>query len=92
MNIMKVITAESYTYTRRPVKLVFIPNLNEVELAEDLLKTSERLSRSKEAMVNDNWEILPDLSKNSRMKNERGFDRLSLTNLKPEATKIIYKY
>ena len=59
---------ESYTYTRRPVKLVFYSEFNEVEQAIAVEKQVKGWSRKKkEAIINDNWEILPDLSKN-RMK------------------------
>lgn len=59
---------ESYTYTRRPVKLVFYSEFNEVEQAIAFEKQVKGWSRKKkEAIINDNWEILPDLSKN-RMK------------------------
>ncbi|MCL1663950.1 GIY-YIG nuclease family protein [Elizabethkingia ursingii] len=56
---------ESYTYTRRPVKLVFYSEFNEVEQAIAFEKQVKGWSRKKkEAIINDNWEILPELSKN----------------------------
>jgi putative endonuclease len=56
---------ESYTYTRRPVELVFYSEFNEVEQAIAFEKQVKGWSRKKkEAIINDNWEILPELSKN----------------------------
>lgn len=59
---------ESYTHTRRPVELVFYSEFNEVEQAIAFEKQVKGWSRKKkEAIINDNWEMLPELSKN-RMK------------------------
>lgn len=57
-----------YTYKRRPVKLMHTSEFNDVNQAilfEKQLKGWSR--RKKEAIINGNWEILPELSKN-RMK------------------------
>lgn len=60
---------ESYTYTRRPVKLVFYSEFNEVEQAIAFEKQVKGWSRKKkEAIINDNWETLPELSKNRMRK------------------------
>ncbi|AJW63979.1 GIY-YIG nuclease superfamily protein [Elizabethkingia miricola] len=59
---------ESYTHTGRPVELVFYSKFNEVEQAIAFEKQVKGWSRKKkEAIINDNWEMLPELSKN-RMK------------------------
>lgn len=60
---------ESYTYTRRPVELVFYSEFNEVEQAIAFEKQVKGWSRKKkEAIINDNWETLPELSKNRMRK------------------------
>ncbi|MCY0968950.1 GIY-YIG nuclease family protein [Chryseobacterium wangxinyae] len=59
---------ESYTYKRRPVVLVFYHEFNDINQAIDFEKQVKGWSRKKkEAIINDNWELLPELSKN-RMK------------------------
>lgn len=57
-----------YTYKRRHVKLMHtseFKDVNQAILFEKQLKGWSR--RKKEAIINGNWEILPELSKN-RMK------------------------
>lgn len=59
---------ESYTYTRKPVKLVFYHEFNDVNQAISFEKQVKGWSRKKkEAIINNNWDLLPLLSKN-RMK------------------------
>jgi len=59
---------ESYTYTRKPVELVFYYEFNDVTQAISFEKQIKGWSRKKkEAIINDNWDLLPMLSKN-RMK------------------------
>ncbi|OPC45889.1 GIY-YIG nuclease family protein [Elizabethkingia anophelis] len=59
---------DSYTYIRRPVELVFYYEFNDVDQAIAFEKQVKGWSRKKEeAIINDNWAILPELSKN-RMK------------------------
>ncbi len=56
---------ESYTYTRKPVKLVFYYEFNDVNQAIDFEKQIKGWSRKKkQAIINDNWDLLPELSKN----------------------------
>jgi putative endonuclease len=56
---------ESYTYTRKPVELVFYYEFNDVNQAIGFEKQIKGWSRKKkEAIINDNWELLPELSKN----------------------------
>ena len=43
---------ESYTHTRRPIELVFYTEFNDVEQAR----------KKKEAIIKDNWNLLPKLS------------------------------
>ncbi|RZJ50327.1 MAG: GIY-YIG nuclease family protein, partial [Chryseobacterium sp.] len=55
-------------YKRRPVELVFYYEFNDINQAIDFEKQVKGWSRKKkEAIINDNWELLPELSKN-RMK------------------------
>ncbi len=59
---------ESYTYTRKPVELVLYHEFNDVNQAIRFEKQVKGWSRKKkEAIINDNWDLLPLLSKN-RMK------------------------
>lgn len=59
------IKPDSYTYTRRPVELVFNYEFNDVEQAILFEKQVKGWSRKKkEAIINDNWELLPQLSFN----------------------------
>ncbi|MBO9692439.1 GIY-YIG nuclease family protein [Chryseobacterium sp.] len=59
---------ESYTYTRKPVELVFYYEFNDATQAISFEKQIKGWSRKKkEAIINDNWDLLPMLSKN-RMK------------------------
>jgi len=69
---------ESYTYKRRPVELVFYHEFNDINQAIVFEKQIKGWSRrKKEAIINDNWELLPELSKN-RIEKSKGFDKLSL--------------
>jgi putative endonuclease len=55
---------KSYTYTRRPVKLLFhqeFKDINEAISFEKKLKGWSRLK--KEAVINGEWQKLPELSK-----------------------------
>lgn len=62
------LNSESYTYTRKPVELVFYHEFNDVNQAIRFEKQVKGWSRKKkEAIINDNWDLLPLLSKN-RMK------------------------
>ena len=62
------INPSCYTYLRRPVQLVFSSEFTEVTLAILFEKQVKGWSRKKkEALINDEWHLLPDLSKN-RMK------------------------
>ena len=54
---------ESYTHTRRPVELVFYTEFNDVEQAISFEKRVKGWSRKKkEAIIKDNWNLLPKLS------------------------------
>ncbi|RXM38608.1 hypothetical protein BOQ62_16175 [Chryseobacterium sp. CH21] len=56
---------ESYTYTRKPVELVFYLEFNDAAQAISFEKQIKGWSRKKkEAIINDNWDLLPMLSKN----------------------------
>ena len=55
---------ESYTYNRRPVEVVFYTEFNDVKQAISFEKQVKGWSRKKkEAIINDEWEKLPNLSK-----------------------------
>ncbi|WP_294304271.1 GIY-YIG nuclease family protein [uncultured Chryseobacterium sp.] len=58
------INPDSYTYSRRPVELVFHTEFNDVNQAIAFEKQVKGWSRKKkEAIINDEWEKLPNLSK-----------------------------
>lgn len=62
------INLSCYTYIRRPVQLVFSSEFTDVTLAILFEKQVKGWSRKKkEAVINGEWHLLPDLSKN-RMK------------------------
>lgn len=62
---------ESYTYNRRPLKLMFVQPFNDINQAIAFEKQIKKWSRSKkEALINDNWEKLPELSKKKNFNNE----------------------
>jgi len=55
---------ESYTYSRRPVQLKFCEFFGQAELAIQFEKQIKGWSRKKkQAIISDNWEKLPELSK-----------------------------
>ena len=54
----------SYTYTRRPVEIVYYTEFNNVNQAIAFEKQVKGWSRAKkEAIINDEWETLPNLSR-----------------------------
>jgi len=55
---------ESYTYKRRPLKLVFYAEFTEAGFAIDVEKQIKKWSKAKkEALINDEYEKLPNLAK-----------------------------
>ena len=55
---------KSYTFLRRPVELVFFTEFNDVHQAIAFEKQLKGWSRKKkEAVINGEWEKLPNLSK-----------------------------
>ena len=55
---------ESYTYSRRPLELVFYAEFTNVELAIENEKRIKKWSKAKkEALINNEFEKLPNLSK-----------------------------
>jgi putative endonuclease len=59
----KGINPKSYTYSRRPLKLVFMNELRYIDRAIAFEKQIKGWSRSKkEALIKDNWEELKKLS------------------------------
>lgn len=54
----------SYTCTRRPVEVVFYTEFNSIEQAIKFEKQVKGWNRKKkEAIINDQWENLPNLSR-----------------------------
>lgn len=57
---------DSYTYKRRPVKLVFYSEFMDINLAILFEKQIKKWSRAKkEALINSEFEKLPNLAKKS---------------------------
>jgi|ERR1700761_3156125 len=55
---------ESYTYSRRPVKLVFCEKFKDEFKAIEFEKQIKGWSRKKkQAIINGRWDLLPELSK-----------------------------
>ena len=55
---------ESYTYSKRPIELVFYCSFTNVEIAIEKEKQIKKWSRSKkEALINNEFDKLPNLSK-----------------------------
>jgi len=60
------IDPKSYTYKRRPLKLVFHEDFNDIKQAIAFEKRVKGWKRSKkEAIINGDWHLLPELSKRS---------------------------
>jgi putative endonuclease len=58
------VNKESYTHSRRPVSLVFGCHFYDIEEAIALEKQIKGWTRKKkEAIINDNWDALPELSR-----------------------------
>jgi len=58
-----------YTYDRRPLELVFTQYFNDVHQAIAFEKQIKGWSRKKkEAIINNEWDKLPRLSKNRQLK------------------------
>ena len=54
----------SYTYKRRPVKLMFYVEFSNIEFAIEKEKQIKKWSKSKkEALINGEFKLLPELSK-----------------------------
>lgn len=61
----------SYTYSRRPVELVFQYEFNDIHQAIAFEKQVKGWNRKKkEAIINGEWDKLPELSMNSIKKKE----------------------
>ncbi|PHS07557.1 MAG: hypothetical protein COA88_08520 [Kordia sp.] len=55
---------ESYTYKRRPVELVYYAEFTNIELAIEQEKQIKKWSKAKkEALINNEFEKLPNLAK-----------------------------
>ncbi|WP_405572945.1 GIY-YIG nuclease family protein [Winogradskyella sp. Asnod2-B02-A] len=55
---------DSYTYKRRPVELKFYAEFTDINLAIETEKQIKKWSRAKkEALINDEYEKLPNLAK-----------------------------
>ena len=55
---------ESYTYSRRPIRLVFYAEFTDINLAIQAEKQIKKWSRvKKEALINNDFDKLPNLAK-----------------------------
>ena len=55
---------KAYTFSRRPLKLVFCESFNDVNQAIAFEKQVKGWNRKKkEAIINGDWDLLPELSK-----------------------------
>ena len=64
---------KAYTFKRRPVKILFHTEFNDVNEATSFEKKLKGWSRKKkEAIISGNWDLLPDLS---NCKNHTRYDR-----------------
>jgi putative endonuclease len=60
---------KAYTFKRRPVKLVFQEVFNDVNQAIAFEKQVKGWRRAKkEAIINGDWDVLPELSRNKMCK------------------------
>ena len=60
---------ESYTHSRRPVELVFSAGFTDIDFAIKAEKQIKKWSRKKkEALINEEFELLPGLSKKKFIK------------------------
>ena len=56
--------SKSYTFNRRPIQLVFYTSFNSIEIAIEKEKQIKKWSKAKKvALINGNFEDLPNLSK-----------------------------
>ncbi|AXP82457.1 GIY-YIG nuclease superfamily protein [Mariniflexile rhizosphaerae] len=56
--------SDSYTYSRRPIKLMFYAEFTEPNMAIDTEKQIKKWSRAKkEALINNEFDKLPNLAK-----------------------------
>ncbi|HXB12042.1 MAG TPA: GIY-YIG nuclease family protein [Bacteroidia bacterium] len=63
------VAENSYTCNRRPVKMVFCHLFNSPEQAIAFEKKIKKWSRAKKkAIIEGNWELLPELSKSKKNK------------------------
>lgn len=54
---------DSYTYSRKPLELVFYEMFNDVNQANPFERKIKKWSRAKkEALINENWDKLKELS------------------------------
>ncbi len=55
---------KAYTYKRRPLKLIFCEQFTDINQAIAFEKQVKGWNRKKkEAIINENWHLLPELSK-----------------------------
>jgi len=55
---------DSYTYSRRPLELVYYAEFTDINIAIRKEKQIKKWSKKKkEALINDNYDLLPNLSK-----------------------------
>ena len=64
------LNANCYTYKRRPLTLVFCETFTDVNQAIAFEKQVKGWRRAKkEAIINGNWDLLPELAKTAKRKN-----------------------
>lgn len=55
---------DSYTFKRRPVRLIYYTSFTDINIAIEREKQIKKWSRvKKEALINDNYDALPNLAK-----------------------------
>lgn len=56
--------SNSFTFSRRPVSLVYLTEFSNIEHAIEMEKKIKKWSKAKkEALINENYDLLPTLSK-----------------------------
>ena len=71
----------SYTYSRRPASLVFYERFTEVEKAIQFEKKIKKWSqKKKEALIEENFHLLPGLSKKKNFSKNKNTDLIRALN------------
>lgn len=71
---------DSYTYSRRPVKLVFYTDFTDINLAIEFEKQIKKWSRAKKkALIEERYDDLINLAKKKFKKNDKIPDKIKKT-------------